>query len=175
MNGKKLVSIARKAISDLNFKESVGVNKGVFVTLYSYPKKILRGCIGFIEPSDLGKGICDAARAAAFHDLRFEPLGDEEFIVEISVLDEPKLLKDIDDLNIGSDGLIVECGFNKGLLLPQVAVEYDFDKKEFLEQCCLKADLDKDCLKNKDCKVFSFKAIIFSEEKPCGVVIKRFK
>lgn len=172
MNGRQLVSIARNAISDLNFKACLGIKKGVFVTIYSYPERNLRGCIGFIEPVELGKGICDAARGAAFHDPRFKALGDEEFVIDVSVLDEPSLLDDINDLEIGRDGLIVERGFNKGLLLPQVAVEHNFNKEEFLEQCCLKAGLDR---VYDDCNVYFFKALVFSETIPNGRVIKKFK
>ena len=128
--------------------------RGVFVTLYK--KKHLRGCIGFPEPIlPLGIALIKAAKAAAFEDPRFSPLSTselKEIKIEITLLTKPKKT-DPKKIKVGKDGLIIKKGFNSGLLLPQVAVEYKWDAKTFLEQTCLKAGLDKDAWKDAESSI----------------------
>ena len=171
--GEELVKLARRRIeayfksedvSDDKFKEKLGV----FVTLNKDGE--LRGCIGFIEPVfSLSKGVIEAAKAAAFADPRFMPLQKDELgeiKVEVSVLSKPELMTGdyAKQIKIGRDGLIVEKDGFRGLLLPQVAPEWKWDAKEFLEHTCEKAGLDRGCWKEKSCKVYKFSAQIFKEE-----------
>jgi hypothetical protein len=76
-------------------------------------------------------------------------------------------------IKIGSDGLIVERGWSKGLLLPQVPVEWHWNEEEFLSNCCIKAGLPPDCWVIEGTKIYSFQAIIFEEESPKGKVKRK--
>ncbi|MFH1327874.1 MAG: TIGR00296 family protein [Candidatus Bathyarchaeota archaeon] len=157
---------------------------GVFVTLSKKvgTSKELRGCIGYPEPiMPLVKAIIDSAINAAFSDPRFSPLSNEELtktIVEVSVLTPLQLIKVNDpndyskQIKIGADGLVVERGWNRGLLLPQVPVEWKWDADEFLVQCCMKAGLPPDAWLTPETKVYKFQAIIFEEESPNGAIKK---
>ena len=152
---------------------------GVFVTL-----KIggnLRGCIGYPEPiMPLGRALVDSAIQAATQDPRFPPVRASELDkvqLEVTVLTEPKLLsaRPVDrpkHIKIGRDGLIVECGLYKGLLLPQVPVEQGWGPEEFLEGTCIKAGLMPDMWADNRAKVYTFSGQIFAEERPGGQVIE---
>ncbi len=175
--GKKLIELARATIynKEIDLK-GLDEKRGVFVTLYTYPSKKLRGCIGFPEPIyTLGEAVVGAAKAAAFEDPRFEPLGDENIIIEISVLTLPKRLeggaeKYLMNIEIGSDGLMVEYERQKGLLLPQVFLDYDVDVEEALAMTCQKAGLPSETWLEKNCKVYKFQSQIFAEDQPEGKV-----
>jgi uncharacterized protein len=155
---------------------------GVFVTINSIRdgEKELRGCIGYPYPtSPLVEAVIDNAINAATQDPRFEPLTLEELnsvVFEVSVLTPPEPIETINPkeyvnkIKVGEDGLIVERGHYKGLLLPQVAVEWGWCEEEFLCQCCMKAGLPSDTWLTKDAKIFKFKAIIFDEQTPCGAI-----
>jgi len=164
-----IVEVARKAIKtyfsgeDFKVKE-FDEKKGIFVTLYKNGN--LRGCIGFIEAVDLNNGIIEAARSAAFSDPRFMPLQEnelEEIKIEVNLLNEPELVRDFEEIKIGEDGLIVEKGMNKGLLLPGVFIEYDVNVEEALQMTCEKANLNKNAWKEKDVKVYKFQCEVFKE------------
>lgn len=177
--GKKLLKLARNSIesyfsgSELdfeNYKKEFKEKQGVFVTLTENEE--LRGCIGFPYPMlSLAEAIVRAAQAAAFEDSRFLPLRKEELSkikIEISVLTIPEEIKCKkekipEEIKIGEEGLIVQLERNSGLLLPQVATEYKWKEREFLEHTCEKAGLDKDAWKEKNCSVFKFQAQIFDE------------
>jgi len=156
---------------------------GVFVTLSTYPADDLRGCIGFPEPiMPLMEALRDAAVSAASRDPRFPPVREGELDrikVEVSLLTPPvevKVKRPIEyreHVKIGEDGLIMQRGFSRGLLLPQVPVEWDWDAEEFLSQCCLKAGLMPDAWLQQGTKVFKFQAEGFSEDKPGGDVRRR--
>jgi len=119
--------------------------RGAFTTLHLWGK--LRGCIGYVAPIDsLYKTIADTARAAAFDDPRFEPVALVEapdLQVEISVLSLPQPIRS-DEIVVGKHGLIVTHGSRRGLLLPQVPIEWEWDRDTFLAQTCLKAGLPPD-------------------------------
>ncbi|MFH1331822.1 MAG: TIGR00296 family protein [archaeon] len=184
-DGKKLVKAARDCVASHFENKSFELNGfpgklGVFVTIHSYPSQDLCGCIGFPDSVfSLNEGLVRAALAAAFQDPRFPPMKKEELdkvIFEVSVLTEPELVKvkSCDDylggIRVGEDGLIVDDGVSRGLLLPVVAVEYGWNAEEFLDHTCLKAFLPKDSWKDtRGCKVYKFQAQVFSEKKP-GVV-----
>lgn len=156
--------------------------RGVFVTLSTFPEGDLRGCIGIPMPiMSLGEALVESGRSVV-RDPRFLPLSEDELekmVVEVSVLTPPQLLKVdssseyLDQIVIGRDGLIVEKGGYRGLLLPQVPVEWKWDVKTFLEQTCAKAGLSHDEWKSGDVRILSFSAQIFSEKSPCGVVEER--
>jgi uncharacterized protein (TIGR00296 family) len=153
--------------------------QGVFVTLHTYPEHDLRGCIGIPLPvMMLSDAIVESAQSAT-QDPRFSPLAAQELekvIIELTVLTKPELIKVkepkeyLSHITIGRDGLIVEQGFYKGLLLPQVPVEQGWDIEEFLSYTCTKAGLPPDAWFEKTTKISKFSGQIFTEEKPNGPV-----
>ena len=164
-------------------KDEFGEDSGVFVSLYINNELI--GCIGIPKPTmPLYKAIIQAAKGAAFEDPRFPPLRKEQMDrlrIEISVLTEPEAIE-VDDPNeyprkveIGKDGLMIQDEFGSGLLLPQVAVEWKWDAKEFLDQTCRKAGLSPDCWCNLKRNVYKFQAQVFAEEKGKVVEKKLYK
>jgi AmmeMemoRadiSam system protein A len=174
-NKKELLSLARRAIEEYVLrgkkieaptKKEFQEMRGAFVTLTINNK--LRGCIGYVIPiQPLAKTIIDCAIAAAVDDPRFPPLKPKEVSqiqIEISLLSSLKKIKNIDEIEVGKHGIMITNGFNRGLLLPQVAVEYKWDKISFLEQTCIKAGLDKNAWKNPETVIEIFTADIFSEQ-----------
>ncbi len=143
--------------------ESLG---GVFVTLKKLGR--LRGCMGTLDPSQpLAEAVRHAARTAALGDPRFPPVALTELpdvSVEVSILSHPWPMQSIDDLQIGTHGIIVRKGLQHGLFLPQVASEHHLDKHTFLSRCCAeKAGLTPDAWKEADTEVLLFTAEIFNE------------
>ena len=138
--------------------------RGAFVTLKV--KGELRGCIGYPIPyKSLYATIIDAAVSAASSDYRFLPLTTEELVdtkIEISVLSAPRPTKNISEIKVGIHGIIISKGSKKGLLLPQVPIEWNWDLETYLEHGCQKAGLDKDEWK-KETKIEIFSAQVFSE------------
>lgn len=138
---------------------------GCFVTIHL--RKRLRGCIGnFGQDTNIVENIRQMAVQAAFADPRFGPLSKDEFMMcdmEISVL-TPMTETDIDSVKVGRDGLYIVKGRHRGVLLPQVAVEYDWNETQFLEQTCVKAGLDTEAYKENDTKIYSFQALVFSDD-----------
>lgn len=136
---------------------------GAFVTLKLDGR--LRGCIGNIQGGgELYETIWNMARSAAFSDPRFPELTDEEFDkveVEISVLSPIRECQDFNAVEVGVHGLIVQRGGNTGLLLPQVPVEWGWDRKTFLKQVCLKAGLAEDSWSLAGTRLFWFEAVVF--------------
>jgi uncharacterized protein len=177
--GKLLVNLAKESISccfnnknpDITNVKKFSEKQGVFVTLTKNNQ--LRGCIGFPEPIfPLYKAVTKASIAAAFEDPRFPPLQKQEFKdvkIELSVLTVPTIVevKNPEDylkkIKIGRDGLIIRSSIGSGLLLPQVATEYGWDVKTFLEHLCEKAWLDKKAWKDLNNKIYKFQAQIFTE------------
>lgn len=191
--GTYLVRLARQAIADClelrkhmpvprDVKEKFKQKCGVFVTLNTLRsgREELRGCIGYPMPElPLVKATIDAAISAATRDPRFPPVEKNELdgiIVEVSVLTPPTLIKVKNptdyprEVEIGEDGLIVEQGFFKGLLLPQVPVEWGWDCEEFLGHCCMKAGLPPESWVLPETKIYKFQALIFKEKTPKGEV-----
>ncbi|RUM29542.1 MAG: TIGR00296 family protein [Aquifex sp.] len=164
-----------------HLKEKYSQNMGVFTTLKTYPEHNLRGCIGVPLPVyPLWYATVYSSLQAAFQDPRFYPLRKEEFdkvVWEITLLTPPEEIKVPKEelpevIEIGKDGLIIERGENKGLLLPQVPVEHGWSPIEFLEYTCLKAGLPKDCWKCRDTKVYRFSGEVYQEKEPFGEVEK---
>jgi AmmeMemoRadiSam system protein A len=150
-----------KQINDDILKEK----RGAFVTVKVRGK--LRGCIGYPLPyKPLFETIIDCAQSAASKDYRFKPLSLEELPetkIEISVLSLPKPVKDISEIKIGEHGIIITEGSHKGLLLPQVPVEWNWDLETYLRHGCLKAGLNENAWK-KAAKIEVFSAQVFSED-----------
>ncbi len=142
------------------------VPAGAFVTLRI--DQGLRGCIGSIFPeAPLYKAVRDNALRSAFADPRFPPLDPVEFAgisIEISVMGPVTRVVDLNEIEVGRDGLIIRRGGRAGLLLPQVATEYGWSREEFLSHTCQKAGLDRLCWKDPDCSVEKFAAEVFSED-----------
>ena len=139
---------------DVDLPVSFDRKSGVFVTINTYPSGDLRGCIGYPEPVFALKDALVHSAESACHDPRFMPLSFREAAnctVEVTILSEPVLMgcpKDDIPKNIviGRDGLIIQFGRRRGLLLPQVPVEWGWDVNEYLEQICYKAGLPADAM-----------------------------
>jgi hypothetical protein len=193
-DGEFLIRLARSTIEKLLREEGpitppkdapdkLKENAGVFVTLETYPEKDLRGCIGYPEPSlPLVEATCKAAVSAAAEDPRFPPLLEGELehtLIEVTVLTPPELIEVesqrdyVNSIEIGRDGLIIEKGFNRGLLLPQVPVDQGWSKEDFLSYACMKAGLMADCWIEEDTKIYKFSGIVFAQVEPQGEVKER--
>ncbi len=175
--GKKLIQLARDSIIDFfNNKQTTTKEfpdkQGVFVTLKTQNGD-LRGCIGYPVPiKPLGEAVIECARFSAFEDSRFEPLNKSELnniLIEISVLTKPELIKAktkeelLKQIEIGKHGLSIDCDGYTGLLLPQVPIEQKWNKEEFLDNLCIKANLLPETWTEMQCKIYRFEAEIFSE------------
>ena len=138
-------------------------NRGAFVTIQK--KGQLRGCIGYIEGrGPLYKTIEEMAEAAAFRDPRFTPVKEKELPeleIEISVLTPLKKITDVNEIEVGKHGIYIKKGWYSGLLLPQVATDYGWDRQTFLEHTCQKAGLPTNAWKEKNMEIYIFSADIF--------------
>ena len=139
---------------------------GAFVTLNQRTGE-LRGCIGSIEPvAPLARAVASSAVNAAFRDPRFPPVRKEELPglhIEISVMSPIVPVSDVNEIEVGRDGLIISRGNRAGLLLPQVATEYAWDRETFLRQTCVKAGLPSEAWRSPDCRIEKFSAEVFGE------------
>jgi hypothetical protein len=155
----------------LENKKEFNQARGVFVTLNSFPQKQLRGCIGFPLPTfSIREVVKEASLSAAFSDPRFKPITKDELkniTIELSILTIPYKTNP-KEIMVGKDGLIIECFGYSGLLLPQVAKEYNLSKIQFLEAVCQKAGLPKDTWEKDKAVIKKFQAQIFKEESPNG-------
>jgi uncharacterized protein len=172
-----LLKIAREAIAavhrggrleiDLSsFDEDLRRPAGAFVSLHT-KEGDLRGCIGSIHPdAPLCQAVPASAVNAAFRDPRFYPVTAEELDqihIEISVMGPIETVRNIEEIVVGRDGLIITRGRNAGLLLPQVATDFGWDLETFLSHTCVKAGLGPDCWRSPDCRIERFSAEVFSE------------
>ncbi len=143
----------------------LGEPRGVFVSLHRHGQ--LRGCIGYLEAvMPLGQAVQEMAAAAAFRDPRFSPLREEELAdldVEISILTPMQRISKVEEIEVGKHGLYIERGYYRGLLLPQVATQYKWNRQTFLEQTCCKAGLPPDAWKDTATRIYTFTAEIISE------------
>jgi len=190
-DGQILVKTARMVVTDYlkngsktelgkKFQEDFSFNSGVFVTLNN--PLGLRGCIGYPLPDKkLFNALEEAAISADTEDPRFPPVKFEELdsiTFEVTVLTPPTKIEVSDSqeylskIKIGQNGLIVKYGYNSGLLLPQVPVEYGWNEKEFLEYTCEKAGLPKEYWQKEDVEILKFEGIVFKEKDPNGEIIQ---
>ena len=172
-----LLETARNSIKNLFAKTEIiepDYNKnpvlkskaGAFVTLTINAR--LRGCIGYITSDNpLFETVKDAAVQAAVGDPRFMPLTEEEFAnvdIEVSVLSEPFKMNSYDEIILGKHGLILDDMSRRGLLLPQVPVEHNMDKEQYLCAICEKAGLPSYSWKERTLNIDMFTANVFSEK-----------
>lgn len=154
----------RKLPSSIPQEGVFTVRRGVFVTLHV--RGHLQGCIGVTQPSEpLGEAIVRCAVSAALEDPRFTPMKEsqlEEMDVEISLLSplEPILPEVIE---IGRHGLLIVLHAQRGLLLPQVAIEHRLTREQFLEETCRKAGLRREAWRDPEAQLFGFTCEVFSE------------
>ncbi len=137
--------------------------RGAFTTLHVHSQ--LRGCVGYVFPvSPLYRTVLETARSAAFDDTRFTPVTETEagFLeIEISILSPVQPIVP-EEVEVGKHGLLVTSGGRRGLLLPQVPVEHQWDRATFLEQVCRKAGLPPDSWQ-RGAKLEAFTAEVFSD------------
>ncbi len=138
--------------------------RGAFVTLHV--QRRLRGCIGVIEADQpLGDSIARCAASSALQDPRFPPLRTEdlaELQIEISLL-SPLAPIPLEQVEIGRHGLLIARGTQRGLLLPQVAVEHHLNREQFFEETCRKAQLARDLWRKSGTQLFGFTCEVFSD------------
>lgn len=171
---KALLEIARRSIENASKGQSIPQieikipaleeKKGAFVTIEKHGR--LRGCIGYIYPvKSLCETVNEMARQAAIGDPRFPLLKEDELDdikIEISVLSSLKRVKNIEEIEVGKHGLYIKKGVCSGLLLPQVATDYGWDRATFLEEVSMKAGLTPYAW--KDAELYIFEASVFGEE-----------
>ena len=144
------------------------IKAGAFVTLTI--AKNLRGCIGAIvgyEP--LVQNVWRMAEQAAFHDPRFPPLSAKEWPnthLEISVLSEAVLCPDVNAIEIGRHGLILQYAGHTGVFLPQVPVEQGWNREEYLEHLCRKAGVAQGSWQAEGARIFWYEAFVFPVQRP---------
>jgi len=172
---KELLALARKTLeSFLATGEVPGHNPdkpelhqlaGAFVSLHCGDE--LRGCIGLIKPDGpLYRTVQHCAVSAASEDYRFDRVSPEELpgiTIEISVLSPLERTKDVSEITVGKHGLYVVRGQRRGLLLPQVATDWGWDREAFLAQTCQKAGLDESAWRDPATTIYQFQAQVFSE------------
>jgi AmmeMemoRadiSam system protein A len=171
-----LLDVARKAIVNaVNIENSpdfdiddpvLNIKCGAFVTIHINDN--LRGCIGnIVAQIPLWKTVRKMAVESAMHDPRFPSVSPSELKnidIEISVLSPFEKISDINEIEVGKHGIFIKYSYYQGLLLPQVATDYGWDRIQFLEQTCRKAGLNKDCYKEKICEIYIFSATVFREK-----------
>ena len=170
---RSLLKLARSAIESRvkaqtmpapGTAEVFGQLAGAFVTIHKHGQ--LRGCIGHVEADEpLGRVVTRCAVAAASSDPRFTPVAPDELPhlhIELSVLGPLEPIERLADIEIGRHGLVVEQGWNRGLLLPQVAVEWKWDRETFAQETCRKAGLPSHAW-DRGAKMWRFEAEVFSE------------
>jgi AmmeMemoRadiSam system protein A len=139
--------------------------RGAFVTLTE--QGALRGCIGHVVGSQaLWRSVQENALSAALRDPRFPPVKEDELSsleLEISALTPLTEVDDVEEIEVGRHGLMIESGAHRGLLLPQVATEYGWDRQTFLDHTCRKAGLEPGCWSRSEAKIMVFSAEVFHE------------
>ena len=150
---------------------ALAVPRGCFVTIKQHGQ--LRGCIGtFQAERPLWQNVAQMAAAAATGDPRFYPMQAADladFALEISVLTPMRAIAAVAEIEVGRHGLYLELGSYRGVLLPQVASEYGWDRDTFLRQTCHKAGLPANAWQSEKCRIYTFSAEVFGEhpETPC--------
>jgi len=171
---RELLGIAREAIiahvsghtapAVQNPSDGLTLTSGCFVTIKQ--KGQLRGCIGnFVSDKPLWQLVQEMASAAATQDPRFYPMKPADlgaFELDISVLSPLWKISDVEEIVVGTHGIYIVKNHCRGVLLPQVATEYGWDRDTFLRHTCIKAGLAEEAWK-KDCEIYIFSAQVFGE------------
>ncbi|MDR2845946.1 MAG: TIGR00296 family protein [Candidatus Methanoplasma sp.] len=167
---------------DIGFPPSFDAPRGVFVTISEYPSGHLRGCIGYAEPVLPLKTAVRSSAVAACHDPRFPPLTPKEAAectFEVTVLTPPETVvfsssaELLSKIEIGVDGLTIGFRGKRGLLLPQVPVEWGWDAEEYLAHLSVKAGLPEDAWKRPGIIIEKFRGEIYSESSPNGEIVRK--
>ncbi len=197
-DGRFLIGVARDAITEYvkdgiqiaipgETPSHLQVKSGVFVTLNKVLKNqaVLRGCIGRPYPTQpLIQATIESAIDAAVNDPRFPPVTKEELdsiALDLSVLTPPRKIEYsnpkelLEKVRVGRDGLIAARGAWRGLLLPQVPLEWGWGVKEFLEHTCNKAGLPRSAWIDPATEFYAFQADVFGEREPKGTVVRNPK
>ena len=103
--------------------EILNAKAGAFVSVHKFGA--LRGCIGTILPTkdNLAQEIVRNAVSAVSEDPRFEAVepGELKWLeINVDVLSEPEKIKSKDELDVKKYGVIVQSGYKRGLLLPDL-------------------------------------------------------
>ena len=157
--------VVKQRLPDSPANSNIGLaHGGTFVTLHLGGR--LRGCVGqFDTENSLEDGVSRAAINAALHDPRFAPVSPAELDhleIEISILSLPERVTP-EAIIPGRHGIIVERSGRRGLLLPQVAAERNWNAEKLLEETCVKAGLERDAWRDSSTLIFGFTAEVFSE------------
>lgn len=179
LNGQeqqRLLEIARQSISDAAGgrgpapleaePDGLTLERGAFVTIHRHGN--LRGCIGnFTAEGPLADTVQQMAVSAALHDPRFPPVSPDEMDeldLEISVLSPLSKIENVGEIEVGVHGIYIISPRGRGVLLPQVAAEWGWDRDTFLDQTCVKAGLQPGCWRDDDVEILIFSAQVFGEE-----------
>ena len=171
-----LLAIARDTIINLvnqqdyspepREEKALNDRSGCFVTIKQNNE--LRGCIGnFQSERPLFQEVAEMAAASASKDPRFHPMEADElenFSLEISVLSSLQKIEEIEEIEVGTHGIYLEKNFSRGVLLPQVATDHNWDRTTFLQQTCVKAGLPTDAWQGHDADIYIFSAQIIKEK-----------
>jgi AmmeMemoRadiSam system protein A len=151
-------------LQDFPNEEFLQQPAGAFVTLHRRGR--LRGCVGQLPGRDsLAEVVAHCARSAALHDSRFDPVTSAELSeieIEVSVLSALEAVT-LEAIEAGKHGLVVSQGRHRGVLLPQVASQFNWGAQRFLEETCVKAGLEREAWKDPATRVQAFTAEVFSE------------
>lgn len=172
---KQLLKIARDTIVDYvtsgkiptvkNTSKGLNLQSGCFVTIKQ--KGQLRGCIGnFVSDQPLFRLVQEMAISAATRDPRFYPMKThdlDDFEIDISVLSPLERISSVEEIEVGRHGIYIIKGSYRGVLLPQVATEYGWNRNEFLRHTCIKAGLPENAWEG-ECDIYIFSALVFGEE-----------
>ncbi len=161
--------VTRREVPDFEITDPLLLEKGAtFVTLKKDGD--LRGCIGHTEAHvPLWRCVREMAMAACSQDPRFPAVREEELPAlsyEVTVLTPLQKVEDLESIVVGRDGLMMERGYNRGLLLPQVPVEWNWNREEFLSHTAMKAGLSPDAWRDGSVTVYSFQGLVFGDEDP---------
>jgi uncharacterized protein (TIGR00296 family) len=168
--------------AEIPLPDGFSEKKGVFVTISQHPSGNLRGCIGYPEPIFPLKDALKMSAIAACHDPRFNDLAFDETgkcTFEVTILSVPQKIQFrspeelISKIEIGRDGLILSFRGRRGLLLPQVPVEWGWETEEFLEHLSMKAGFSPKTWKDPGVTIEAFSGEIFSETSPRGEVVRK--
>jgi AmmeMemoRadiSam system protein A len=146
-------------------REGLLERKGAFVSLHR--GEDLRGCIGQLYPDrELYKIVQHCVLSAALEDTRFIAVTQDELSglsIEISVLTPFRRIRDIEEIEVGKHGLYIVHGVFRGLLLPQVATQYRWDRTTFLEHTCRKSGLHESAWRDPHTIIHTFEAEVFAD------------
>ena len=175
---RPLLSIARQALEarvvgggppDVVCIGPLALRCGAFVSIHNGDE--LRGCLGRLSSSSpLGATLVYLGGALADSDPRFPPVSPDELPLlqmEISLLTRERAISSLAELTVGQHGVIVEQGRSRGLLLPQVATEFGWDRETFLEHACVKAGLPPEAWRT-GARILVFEARVFAETAPAA-------